>query len=87
MSVSEDLIKRLNWNRDNQERVNAKLQERITSLESEVNQLRARTSVLTRILISKKLATAEEIANALAELSAPPPEPEPNAATGSASPT
>lgn len=77
--MSEDLIYRLNWMRDEQSRVNAGLDVRIRALEDENKDVRNRLTVLTRLLIAKNFASAEEIATALAAASAPPVEPAPSA--------
>ena len=75
-NVSEELRHRITWFRDEQSRFNLQMEERIRQLESENVSLRDRIGVLTRILIARQIASAEEIATALAEASrpaAPPP--------------
>ena len=71
--LTEELAHRLNWMRDEQARTNANVESRIKSLEAENKDVRNRLMVLTRLLIAKQVASAEEIAMALAAISAPPP--------------
>jgi len=66
--VTDELSRRINRVKDDQERIIARLQKQVQQLQAEVSQLRSRSSVITRILISKNLLTAEEIAAALAEV-------------------
>jgi hypothetical protein len=65
--LSDELRQRVNRLRDELTRNASQADERIRRLESENVELRNRLSVLTRILISKQIATAEEIATALTE--------------------
>jgi hypothetical protein len=67
--VTDELSRRVNRFRDDHERSTAKLLLRLDQLEAEVSQLRSRASVMQRLLISKNLLTAEEIAIALTEVS------------------
>ena len=74
--MTEELNHRLNWLRDEQARTNANLESRIKVLEAENTDVRNRLMVLTRLLIARQIASAEEIAMALAAMSAPAaPEP------------
>ena len=70
--MTEELGHRLNWLRDEQTRTNANFEIRIKALEAENKDIRNRLMVLTRLLIAKQVASAEEIAMALAAISAPP---------------
>lgn len=70
-SMSEELNHRLGWMRDEQARTNASFETRIKELQGECADLRLRLTVLTRLLISKQVATAEEIAAALAAAMVP----------------
>ena len=76
--LNEETRQRFNQFRDAQTRTNAGFEERMRQLETENVNLRNRIGVLTRILIAKQIASAEEIANALTEsikpaVSAEPP--------------
>lgn len=69
--MAEELSHRLNWMRDEQSRTNASVETRLKELEADNKEIRNRLTVLTRLLISKQIATAEEIATALTEISTP----------------
>lgn len=74
--MTEELNHRLNWLRDEQARTNAGLESRIKALEAENTDVRNRLMVLTRLLIARQIASAEEIATALSAMSTPAaPEP------------
>ena len=74
--MTEELNHRLNWLRDEQARTNANLESRIKALEAKNTDVRNRLMVLTRLLIARQIASAEEIATALSAMSAPAaPEP------------
>lgn len=62
----QDLSQRLNYLRDDHARTNAALEARLKAQEDALAELRRRLSVLTRLLISRQIATAEEIAAAFA---------------------
>ncbi|MBS0201860.1 MAG: hypothetical protein JSS49_03110 [Planctomycetes bacterium] len=68
----EELSHRVNRIRDDQARLNTSLEARIKELETENKEVRSRLMVLTRLLISRQIATAEEIATALAASLVPP---------------
>lgn len=68
----EELSHRVNRIRDDQARTNTSLETRIKELQDENKEVRNRLTVLTRLLISRQIATAEEIATALAASLAPP---------------
>ena len=75
--MTEELNHRLNWLRDEQARTNANFESRIKALEAENTDVRNRLMVLTRLLIARQIASAEEIATALSAMSTPAvPEPE-----------
>jgi hypothetical protein len=69
--MSEELGHRLNWLRDEQARTNASVETRLKELEAANTDLRQRITVLTRLLISKQIAPAEEIAMLLANAATP----------------
>lgn len=69
--MAEELSHRLNWMRDEQSRTNASVETRLKELEADNKEIRNRLTVLTRLLISKQIATAEEIAMALTAISTP----------------
>lgn len=69
----EELSHRVNRIRDDQARLNTSLETRIKELQAENKEVRNRLTVLTRLLIARQIATAEEIATALAASLAPPP--------------
>jgi hypothetical protein len=69
--MSEELGHRLNWLRDEQARTNIAVETRLKALEADNTDLRQRLTVLTRLLISKQIAPAEEIAMLLANAAAP----------------
>ena len=64
----EELSQRVNRLRDDQTRANALFERRFQALEAENVELRNRLTVLTRLLISRQIASAEEIAASLAAL-------------------
>ncbi|HVW02525.1 MAG TPA: hypothetical protein VHB77_19370 [Planctomycetaceae bacterium] len=64
----EELSQRVNRLRDDQTRANALFEQRFRALEAENVELRNRLTVLTRLLISRQIASAEEIAAALAAM-------------------
>ncbi len=64
--MSEELGHRLNWLRDEQARTNVSVETRLKALEADNADLRQRLTVLTRLLIAKQIAPAEEIAMLLA---------------------
>lgn len=68
---TEEIRQRLTWFKDEQSRTNSAIESRVKSLEAESHDLRNRIAVLTRLIISRQIATAEEIATALASMSAP----------------
>lgn len=72
MTTNEELGYRMTWMRDEQSRTNSAVEARLRGLEEDNKDVRNRLMVLTRMLISKQLASAEEIAMALAAASAPP---------------
>ncbi|MFO1045085.1 MAG: hypothetical protein U0941_25195 [Planctomycetaceae bacterium] len=69
--MTEELSHRLNWLRDEQSRTNASVETRLKELEADNKEIRNRLTVLTRLLISKQIATAEEIATALTAIATP----------------
>lgn len=69
--MSEELGHRLNWLRDEQARTNASVETRLKELEADNTDLRQRITVLTRLLIAKQIAPAEEIAMLLANAATP----------------
>lgn len=69
--MSEELGHRLNWLRDEQARTNASVETRLKALEADNVDLRQRLTVLTRLLIAKQIAPAEEIAMLLANAATP----------------
>jgi hypothetical protein len=69
--MAEELSHRLNWMRDEQTRTNASVETRLKELEADNKEIRNRLTVLTRLLISRQIATAEEIATALTAISTP----------------
>lgn len=69
--MSEELGHRLNWLRDEQARTNAAVETRLRELEADNIDLRQRLTVLTRLLIAKQIAPAEEIAMLLANAATP----------------
>lgn len=69
--ISEELGHRLNWLRDEQARTNLAVETRLKALEADNIDLRQRVTVLTRLLIAKQVAPAEEIAMLLANAAAP----------------
>lgn len=71
--MTEELSHRLNWLRDEQSRTNVSVETRLKELEAENKEIRNRLTVLTRLLISRQIATAEEIASALTAISNPTP--------------
>lgn len=73
--MAEELVHRLNWMRDEQARTNASVETRLKALEADNADLRQRFTVLTRLMISKQLASAEEIAMLLAAAATPAAEP------------
>ena len=75
--MTEELNHRLSWLRDEQSRTNASIEARLRALEAENKDVRNRLTVLTRLLIARQIASAEEIATALAAIAAPPANPEP----------
>lgn len=79
--LTEEISHRLNWLRDDQGRTNAGFETRIKELEAENKDIRNRLMVLTRLLIARQIATAEEIAAALTAAALPPAEPEATAAS------
>ena len=79
--MTEDIVYRLNWMRDEQSRTNLAIDGRLKMLEDENKDIRARLTVLTRLLIAKQVASAEEIATALAAAIAPPVTVDPSMAT------
>ena len=64
----EELSQRVNRLRDDQARANSLFERRLQTLEAENVELRNRLTVLTRLLISRQIASAEEIATALAAM-------------------
>lgn len=74
--LNEETRQRVNRLRDEFSRSNSVFEQRIRQLAADNAELRNRLSVLTRILISKQIATAEEIATALADAARPPVPPE-----------
>jgi hypothetical protein len=80
--MSEELGHRLNWLRDEQARTNVSVETRLKALEADNTDLRQRLTVLTRLLIAKQIAPAEEIAMLLANAATPgepaPVDSEPN---------
>jgi hypothetical protein len=72
----EELSHRINRIRDDQARTNTSLESRIKELQDENKEVRNRLTVLTRLLIARQIATAEESATALAASLAPPPKPD-----------
>ena len=64
----EELSQRVNRLRDDQTRANSLFERRIQALEAENVELRNRLTVLTRLLISRQIASAEEIATSLAAM-------------------
>jgi hypothetical protein len=85
--ITEELSQRVNRIRDDQARVNASSEIRFKVLEAEARELRNRLNVLTRLLISRQIATAEEIATALAAALAPPPAATPETSPPATTPT
>ena len=77
--LNDDLRQRVNRLRDELSRGNTAIELRLRQMEADNLHLRDRLSVLTRLLISKQIVTAEEIATALTELSRPPSPPDPPA--------
>lgn len=73
--MAEELVHRFNWLRDEQARTNASVETRLKALEADNADLRQRFTVLTRLMISKQLASAEEIAMLLAAAATPAAEP------------
>ncbi|HEY4262720.1 MAG TPA: hypothetical protein VGM98_21350 [Schlesneria sp.] len=69
--MSEELGHRLNWLRDEQARTNVSVETRLKELEADNADLRQRLTVLTRLLIAKQIAPAEEIAMLLANAATP----------------
>jgi hypothetical protein len=69
--LSQDLLQRVNRLRDDLSRNTSQLELQVRRLESDNVELRNRVRVLTRILIAKQIATAEEIAMALTDGSRP----------------
>ena len=69
--MAEELSHRLNWMRDEQSHTNASVETRLKELEADNKEIRNRLTVLTRLLISRQIATAEEIATALTAISTP----------------
>jgi len=72
--LTEEISHRLNWLRDDQSRTNLAVETRLRELEAENKDIRNRLMVLTRLLIARQIATAEEIAAALTAASTPPVE-------------
>lgn len=70
--MTEELNHRLNWLRDEQSRTNSSVEARLQALEVENQEIRNRLTILTRLLIARQIATAEEIAAALAAVSTTP---------------
>jgi hypothetical protein len=64
----EELSQRVNRLLDDQMTPNSLFERRLQSLEAENVELRNRLTVLTRLLISRQIASAEEIAASLAAL-------------------
>ncbi len=69
--MSEELGHRLNWLRDEQARTNVAVETRLKELAADNADLRQRLTVLTRLLIAKQIAPAEEIAMLLANAATP----------------
>lgn len=73
----QDLSQRLNHFRDEQGRTVSALEARLKALEDDNTDLRMRLSVLTRLLILRQIATAEEVATMISAPQTPATAPNP----------